>query len=220
MNSYERYMGMIQGKKVDIIPRTPILMHFAADYINASYSDFASDYNIMTKSKLKLAEDFGFDLVDVMSDPYREMTAFGGKIEYRYDTTPKCIKAPLEEKKSLNQLSVPNVNTSERLVNAIRAIESYKTQAYKKYSINGWVEGPAAETADLRGAENFLIDLMDDKAYCRDLMEICTNTAILFASAQIKAGADTIGIGDAIASQVSVETYPYILYYLPYIPSV
>ena len=39
-----------------------------------------------------------------------------------------------------------------------------------KYSILGWVEGPAAEAADLRGVANFLMDLYDDPAFCHELM--------------------------------------------------
>jgi len=80
---------MVKRQPVDIVPRIPILMHYAADYISASYAEFAADYRVMTESKLKLADDFGIDIVDVMSDPYRETTAFGGRIEYRPDTTPK-----------------------------------------------------------------------------------------------------------------------------------
>lgn len=212
MNSYERYLGMVRGQKVDIVPRIPILMHFAADYINAAYSDFAADYQVMTAAKLKLAEAFDFDLVDIMSDPYRETTAFGGQIEYRPDTTPKCIKAPLGDAKDLRQLQIPEINTSERLSNAVKAIEAYKVRAWKQYSITGWVEGPAAEAADLRGVENFLLDLMDDPAYCSELMTICIETAVKFATAQIKAGADTIGVGDAIASQVSTRVYNKLIF--------
>lgn len=212
MNSYQRYMGMVMGHKVDIVPRIPITMHYAADYINASYSDFASDYRVMTKAKLKLVYDLGFDYVDVMSDPYREMTAFGGEIEYRPDTTPKCTKAPLEDNRDIDQLLKPDVNKSERLVTNVNAVKEYKKAAYQKYSIHGWVEGPAAEAADLRGVEHFLIDLMDDPDYCRQLMDVCVDTAADYAAAQINAGADTIGIGDAIASQVSVDLYEKLIF--------
>jgi MtaA/CmuA family methyltransferase len=71
----------------------------------------------------------------------------------------------------------------------------------------GWVEGPAAEAADLRGVSNFFIDLLDDPAYADALMARCVATAIDFARAQVAAGADTIGIGDAVASQVSAAAY-------------
>ncbi|MCD4830178.1 MAG: uroporphyrinogen decarboxylase family protein [Anaerohalosphaeraceae bacterium] len=212
MNSYERYMAMVHGQKVDIVPRIPLLMHFAADYIGASYSDFASDPNVMADANLKLAEDFGVDAVDILSDPYREMTAFGGEIEYRSDTTPKCVTIPLEHNKDIGQLLKPDVEKSIRLATAVKTIGIYRKTAYKKYSITGWVEGPVAEAADLRTVGTFMMDLIDDPPYCQELMEICINSAAEFAGAQIKAGADTMGIGDAIASQVSLDIYEKLIF--------
>ena len=42
MNSYERYMAVVQGCSSDILPRVPILMAFAADYIGSNYGQFAA----------------------------------------------------------------------------------------------------------------------------------------------------------------------------------
>ena len=71
----------------------------------------------------------------------------------------------------------------------------------------GWIEGPAAEAADLRGLSELMIDLIDDPGFCEDLMDLCVEVGIEFARAQIDAGADTVGIGDAVASQVSPAVY-------------
>jgi uroporphyrinogen decarboxylase len=71
----------------------------------------------------------------------------------------------------------------------------------------GWVEGPAAEAADLRRLDNFFVDLLDDEDYVGDLMDLCVDVALDFARPQVEAGADTIGIGDAVASQVSPDVY-------------
>ena len=159
MNSYERYLGMVKGQKVDYVPRIPILMHFAAKYINASYADFAKDPKVMFQANKALVLDFGFDQLDIMSDPWRETTAFGGQIEYLESTTPKCVYHPLGDTKNLTILDKPNPITSERLKAVILVIDAYKDFAWKKYSITGWVEGPIAEAADLRGVENFLLDI-------------------------------------------------------------
>ena len=64
-----------------------------------------------------------------------------------------------------------------------------------------------AEAADLRGVVTFLMDLIEDQTFAMQLMDHSLKVAIEFAIAQIKAGADTIGIGDAIASQVSPDIY-------------
>jgi len=93
------------------------------------------------------------------------------------------------------------------MLNTVNTVRAYRQRAGDTYSILGWVEGPAAEAADLRGVNQFLIDLMDDPSWCGQLMDRCVDVAIEYARAQVNAGADTIGIGDAIASQVSRQLY-------------
>jgi uroporphyrinogen decarboxylase len=61
--------------------------------------------------------------------------------------------------------------------------------------------------ADLRGVNNFLMDLFEDPEFVVDLLEVCLEQATLFARAQIEAGADIIGVGDAIASVAGPLAY-------------
>ena len=206
MNSFERYMHMIQGKPADIVPRIPILMQFAAEYIASNYGAFASDYRVLVEANLRCAKDFGLDQVSAISDPYRETHGFGADIEYVRDGVPKCLRPPLEGSKDIVSLPRPNPQAG-RMLDRVNAIRAYTEQAQGEYSILGWVEGPAAEAADVRGVSAFLVDLLDDQPFCEALMDICVDVAIDFARAQIEAGADTIGIGDAIASQVSPRLY-------------
>ncbi|MBD3384409.1 uroporphyrinogen decarboxylase [candidate division KSB1 bacterium] len=206
MNSYERYIAVLQGQPVDHIPRTPILMQFAAEFMGSDYASFASDYRTLVQANLECAQTFGMDQVSAISDPFRETHAFGGQITYRTDAPPSSTH-PLENIKILSTLKQPNPHLAERMLDRIRAIDSYRQLIARQYSILGWVEGPAAEAADLRNSMPFLIDLVEDPLFASDLMDICVDVAIDFAAAQIQAGADTIGIGDAIASQVSPTLY-------------
>ena len=206
MNSYERYMGMVKGEKVDLVPRIPILMHFAVDHINASYADFAGDHRVMCKANISLVSDYGIDQLDVMSDAYRATSAWGGMITYHENTTPRCT-SPLADSKDFGLLATPDLQKSRRLKNVLDGIDLYREFGYGKYSITGWVEGPAAEAANVRGVENYLMDLILDEAFACDLMDRCTGFAIDFAKAQIDRGCDTVGVGDAIASQVGPDLY-------------
>lgn len=207
MNGFDRYMGVLHGEPVDCLPRMPILMAFAADFIGKGYDAFASDYRILVEANLKCAEHFGIDVLDVMSDPYRETQGFGAEIEYVPDGVPRCLKPPLEDNRDLTLLKRPDPNIATRMRNCLNAIETYRNTVNRQYAILGWVEGPAAEAADLRGVSNFLIDLADDPAFAGDLMSLCVDVAIDFAIEQIEVGADTIGVGDAICSQVSTSMY-------------
>ena len=73
--------------------------------------------------------------------------------------------------------------------------------------IEGWIEGPCAESADLRGINRLMTDFFDDPAFVRDLFDFVLEMELHFAQAQVEAGADIIGVGDAAASLVGPQIY-------------
>lgn len=207
MNSKQRYFHTLTGEPVDHIARIPILMQFAAEYIGSNYADFASDYRVLTESNLVCARDFGIDQLNTMSDPYRETQGFGAEIIYPDNIVPYCSRHPLEDNRDLSRLPIPDPLDAERMRDRVEAVRRYASEVGNEYSIMGWVEGPAAEATDLRRMDYFFMDLLDDEAYACELMDLCVEVALAFAKAQVEAGADTIGIGDAAASQVSRDVY-------------
>jgi len=210
MNSKQRYFATLDGKPTDFIPRLPILMQFAAEYIGSNYGAFASDYKILTEANIACARDFGIDQMNTMSDPYRETQGYGATIIYQKDGVPYCEKHPLEDDDALDALDKlprPDPMQAKRMRDRIEAVRTYADTVGDTHSIMGWVEGPAAEAADLRRLDNFFMDLIDDEEAISELMDICVEVALDFAKSQIDLGADTIGIGDAAASQVSPDIY-------------
>jgi MtaA/CmuA family methyltransferase len=73
--------------------------------------------------------------------------------------------------------------------------------------VMGWVEGALAEAADLRGVNEIMLDLALESEWVTELLERVVEVAIAFAEAQVEAGADIIGLGDAVASLVSPAMY-------------
>lgn len=207
MTSLERYLATLDGRPTDHLARLPILMQFAAEHIGSNYGAFASDYRVLVEANLACAREFGIDQISTISDPYRETQGFGAEIIYQRNGVPYCAKHPLQDDADLAKLPRPNPLEAERMRDRIEAVKRYKQLSGDEYSVMGWVEGPAAEAADLRRLDNFFMDLLDDERYVGELMDLCVDVALDFARAQVEAGADTIGIGDAAASQVSADLY-------------
>ncbi len=205
MNGLERYLATLKGETKDYPPRVPILMQFAAEYIGSNYAEFASDHKVLVESNIRCAEDFGFDQVSCISDPFRETQGFGAEIKYVASACPQAA-SPLIGSRDLSLLKKPDITTG-RMGDRVDAAKLYKERCGGKYSILGWLEGPAAEAGDLRGISDFLMDLMTEPEFACELMDECVDVGIEFARAQIEAGVDTVGVGDAIASQVSPGVY-------------
>lgn len=214
MNSFERVHNRLAGKPVDRAPNLNILMQFAAKYIDVSFDKFCLDYRYLVDANIRCNEYFGIDMLNTMSDAFRETYDFGAQIEFPHDSLPICKEHFLQEPGDIRKLKVFDPLLSTRMLDRIRAVELYKTEAGTSYSILGWVEGAFAEAADLRGMNDLMVELYDEPEFIKEVLEICCEQGILCAREQVRAGADFIGVGDAAASLVSPSLYKEFV--LPY----
>jgi MtaA/CmuA family methyltransferase len=184
-------------------------MMFAADILGVKYGQYVRKHRMMADAQVKTAEMFGFDHVSTISDPACEASDLGANIQWYEDQPPAIIEedALFADKSSLVRLKAADLIAGERMENRIRAIQMMRERVGKDLFVEGWVEGPCAEAADLRGLNRLMIDFSDDSEFVRELFEFTLERAIGFATAQIDAGADIIGVGDAAASLVGPRVY-------------
>ncbi|MEN6497281.1 MAG: uroporphyrinogen decarboxylase family protein [Thermoguttaceae bacterium] len=209
MNGYQRILATLNGQPVDSLPQMPITMMFAADLAGVSYRQYASDYRRLVESQLRTAERFDFDYVSCISDPAREAADCGATIQY-FENQPPAIDethALLADKKRLAQLKVPDPLAGGRMHDRVQAAGLFREKVGGQLLVEGWIEGPCAEAADLRGINTLMLDFFDDPAFVRDLFDFVLEMELRFARAQVAAGADLIGLGDAAASLVGPQIY-------------
>lgn len=214
MTPYERVFSRLAGKPVDRIPNLSILMTFAAKYIGKRYDQYVQDYRLLVEGNLRCCQDFEIDMVSVISDPMRETHAFGAKVIFPEDGVPYSHEPLIKSWKNMDSLIIKNPLQEVRLTDRLLAIESYKKLCGQHYPVLGWVEGAFAEACDLHGITETMNDLYEAPEFIEDLLEICTQQAMIFAEHQIASGADFVGIGDAAASLISPKMYQK--YVLPY----
>ncbi|MEG2882919.1 MAG: uroporphyrinogen decarboxylase family protein [Christensenella sp.] len=207
MNSKERVFARISGKPVDVIPNLNIIMQLAAREMGVAYSKYCKSYELHVKGNILCAQKYGLDVVTVMSDPMREAHDFGTEVVFPEDDVPYPKQNFLEDIKNIKNLKPISVDCGERMSDSVHTIELYKKELGDEYPVVGWVEGCFAEASDLRGVNNFLLDLYEEPEFVRELLDICLEQAKLYAKAQVAAGADIIGVGDAIASVAGPNVY-------------
>jgi MtaA/CmuA family methyltransferase len=215
MNGYQRIMAMIEGRPVDRLPLMPITMMFAADQLGVPYGKYAQDNRILVAAQVLTAERFGFDYVSAISDPAREAADCGAAVQF-FDDQPPAIDetaALLADKSRLTSLKIPD-SQQGRMGDRVQGVAGLRDRVKGQLAIEGWVEGPCAEAADLRGINHLMLDFMDDPPFVRDLFEFAVEMALRFARAQVEAGVDLIGVGDAASSLVGPRIYQQFV--LPY----
>jgi len=207
MNAYQRALARLHGEPVDRPPNFDIMMTFAAHYIGQPLAHYYQDYRVLCAANLAVQHAFELDIVQAISDPYREAADFGAAIEFPHDGLPICRVPPLSDTGRLEVLGTPSPETGRRMSDRLEAVRLLHEQVGGEVPVMGWVEGALAEAADLRGAGALMIDLYDNPQWLGELLERCVEVGIAFARAQVAAGADIIGLGDAIASQIAPRMY-------------
>lgn len=209
MTGRERALAVLQGQCADCLAAMPITMMFAADILGVKYGQYVRDFRVLADAQVKTAEMFGFDYVSAISDPAREAVDAGATIQWYDDQPPAIVEAQalLTDKTALGRIQGNDPVPGGRMEDRLRGIERLRQRVGSELLVEGWVEGPCAEAADLRGISRLMMDFTDDPEFVHALFKFSVGRAAQFAELQIEAGADIIGIGDAAASLVGPRNY-------------
>jgi len=209
MTGRERIFKALRGEPVDSLPHIPISMMIAADAVGEPYGKYVLDADVHVRGQVEFAGRYDIDHVSAISCPTTEAADLGAAIIYYPDQPPAVDEANalLADKGRLSKLKVQDPGSGKRMSKRLEVVRRLKERVGGQKMVEGWVEGPLAESADLRGINTVMLDLFDDPGFVQDLMAFIFENAMNFAREQIEAGADIIGVGDAASSLIGPELY-------------
>jgi hypothetical protein len=82
LNSAERLSRRLKGEPVDRPPNFDIFMTFAAHFIGEPLSRYYQDYRVLSRANFAVREAFDLDILQAISDPYREAADLGLQVEF------------------------------------------------------------------------------------------------------------------------------------------
>jgi len=207
MTPKERIYATINGQPIDRPAVTPIFMAWAAHFIGRTYRDYYLDGDVLVEAQLAVTRAFNIDQISAISDPWREASAYGMEFDYPPDGVGKPRALLIQSKDDAAKIGPLDLKAAPRTAQRIESVARMAQAVGRTHSVLGWVEGPLAEYADLRGVETAMYDLIDDPDFFTDVAERIVANEIAFALAQVEAGADMIGMGDAACSLVGPDVY-------------
>lgn len=214
VNSYERVMNRLQGKPVDRVPNLSIVMMFAARELGVSYCACCRDYRLLADAATLCHERYGIDMICAISDSLREAEGFGTEVVFPETGVPYAAQMRLRKLSDIDTLKVIDPSLGRRMNDTVEAVRRMRQRAGNDVPVVGWIEGALAECCDLMDMQHVFINLLDEPEAMEQLIGICTEQGILFAKAQVEAGAHMIGIGDAATSLIGPTLYEEFV--LPY----
>ncbi len=216
MTSLERTRAAVVGEPYDRVPVQPMLITFAGRHAGIPFGECCRDGQKLAAAQLKTMRDFDLDILLTCSDPAREVIDMAGEESVRwYPDQPPAIdesNAALRDKSALGKLRKPEPDRRGRMFDRVQCIETLRREAGGGAVVVGWVEGALALSAELRGINTIMTDMVDDPAFVEEVMELSADVALAFADVQIAAGADSIGMSDAAASLMGPAYYRELLW--------
>lgn len=208
MDSRERFLKAIRGEPVDRVPLFPLLMFFAADRAGLNYREYATNGRALAEAQLKMLERWGLDAITACSDAFRLPADLGGEMIYPDDRTPSLAEPLVRSESDLARLGKPDpARTGSRMNDRLEAVRQMARAAGDRCIVVGWVEMPFAEACNLCGMGEFMVAILERPSFAHRVLEFVTELEIEFGRAQIEAGAEMIGAGDAAASMLSSEQF-------------
>jgi len=207
MKPLERVRRRLRGEPVDRRPNFDIYMQRAAHHAGRRLREYYLDHRALVEANLAVLEAFDLDVVQAISDPYREASDLGLDVEWPEDALPIRRAILLQSPEDAARLRFVAPEDGRRMSDRLDAIRLLRERVGGDVPVMGWVEGSFALASVLRGDTNVLLDLHDRPEWLEELLERLVEVGIAFVRAQVAAGAHVIGLGDSMGSLVSPRQY-------------
>ncbi len=214
MTGIERVKAAFKRQKPDRVPAYPIVSGLAAKVIGASAKDYYTNFENLARAHLALYEDLRQDIVALMPDLFMEVEAMGAQVEFPEDDVPRLRSYLLSDPKNLTSLTMPEPNSSGRIPAYLEACRKVRSEVSES-AVGGVICGPWTIAANLRGAENLIMDTTTDPDFVHELMRFAVEIPIRLGEALKQSGVG-VSLSEAPASISLISPKIYRNFVLPY----
>ena len=214
MNSKQRLAAYIAGEKVDVRPNLTIVgsavCRYADDGNGMDVETYCKDYKKMAEAAAIAAREMKLDFIQIASDLLREAEGYGTSINWYKDRLPSAKKFALDDISEVGSLHTLKAAEIPRLYDLVKAAEF----ALHDENVDPMVlaVGPATVAANVRGVQDFLVDMLDEPEQCAKLLDIVTGTTLDFIQCLANVGVKYAYVADPVASLPAPAVYKELIY--------
>ncbi len=205
MNSKERLDAFVAGKPVDRRPNLTIVGSVVTQYTGIDIETYCKDPVKMEEAAALAARDLDLDYIQIAADLLRSAEGYGTQIAFSADALPYVVKPALDDIEDVDTIKPLKVADIKRVNDLVIAAEI----AVKDPDIYPMVAcvGPMTTAANIRGMQDFLMDILDEPELCDKLLETVMVTIVDLIHRLAEVGVKYMYVPDPTASLVPPETY-------------
>jgi uroporphyrinogen decarboxylase len=201
VNSYERVMTVLAGRKPDYTPVIPWVREWCSIQSGIEFIEEVESAGKHVKAQTYCVHEFGYDCVWDLLGMSAESEAMGSDLKVVRGQVPSIVKNIVQDYKiDLGKIRPLDPHQHKRLSTILEGTRQLKKNFGGQIPVIGYVQAPLRHVSMLRGTEKVMTDIFKQKDNLRKLCEIATESLIVYATAVINAGADIVCIGDPVSS--------------------
>ncbi len=208
MNGRERIRQLLAGNLTDRPPVMASFIAWGAEARGIPQHRIHQESSTNASTLVGLSRELGLDGVYLSSDNWIIHSALGGTVDFPDDDEPMGRRTVLDEWDRLDDLRVPDPRTAGRmpfmLDVARQAVASNQNEMFLEGNIDS---GPFTMAGILRGAQQWMLDVVEEPQKAHRLLAFCTEVASVYGRAMAATGVDAIQFGDSTATLVGREMY-------------
>jgi uroporphyrinogen decarboxylase len=218
-----RSLAAIRGERPDTVPIQMDNFLVCAQVTGRPYGEVFRDASLLAESQMSGQALLGHDIIDVETGIAALAEACGCTVEYPADSAPWIRNAilhdlsPEEIGRYLSRVEVPVPARSSSLLVMIDAVHILASCAGERFLVKAEADqGPFSLAAQLRGMDQFLLDVADRAEHVEDLLAFTTEVCRTYACALSEAGADVVVTGDSFSGPDVLSPGAYGAFAFPY----
>jgi uroporphyrinogen decarboxylase len=216
VNSLERLIAAGNGEPIDSIPVAPGIGHYAAFQARQPMTQVAFDAELMANVVLKSLERHGYDSCSPITDYGIGTESMGSTAIVRDWEQTFVADFAVKSRGDVARLRLPDPLRDGRMPVILECEKILVAQVGQTVGVNGGLAGPLSFAANLRGPQQILYDVLEDRPLVTDLVEIALEAAKSFGEAQIiHGGVKTVNVYEPITTLISTPagdefSFPYL----------
>lgn len=201
MTSYERIIVALEGGKPDRVPVIPFLRDWGIRYAGFTFSEILENPFKYVYAQYRTLRDIKADIIWDLMGVHAESEAMGSKLKIQEDSPPSVIEFAIKNlSEDLQRLRIPNPYRDGRLPQLLDVVYRLKELVRNEFPVVAYVQGPFRLAAMLYGTDNLLKKMLNAKEDTQKLLQIATDSLIIYGAALIHSGADIVMIADPFIS--------------------
>ena len=209
MNSVERCFKAIRRESPDRVPVIPLMISHSAQLAGVPFCTYNCNPRVIVDCQVAAWRKYGYDGIHVTTDNWILPQALGVPVQFYSDQPPTGLARPLANTKDLSALPPVNEAKSAARMGLLPAATRYARDLLGDtcFIKTNFDQGPFSLASAVRGIEQLMIDMHDDKEFVFDLLEICTELVCELGLAVGRARPHAITFGDSVAGLINRQDF-------------